>query len=80
MAARGKESSQGRAKKYTTRERSESFGPYSQRQDQDLPPESAKRSDWLVFEYPLAWTNQILRFSFQLLKGSVRAQQARMTQ
>lgn len=79
MAAQGKGRNVGRAKN-TLRARPQSCGLYSQRQDQDLPPESAKQPDWLLCVYPLSLTNQILRLSFPLLKGSVKAKQARMTQ
>lgn len=81
MAAQGKESSRGRAEKYTTRGESwELSGPcYSQGQDQDLPPESAKQADWTIFVYPLTLTNQILRLLFQLLKGSVKGKQAQIS-
>lgn len=57
--------------------RAPSSRPCSQRQARDLPPESAPRSDWLVSVYAPSPTNQILRFSFQLLKG--RRKQAQMT-
>lgn len=70
MAAQGREATEAGLKN-TLRGRAESSGPcYSQRQDQDLPPESAEQADWLTHVYPLTRTNHILRLSFQLLKGS----------
>lgn len=51
---------------------------YSERLDQDLPPESANEDDWSVLKNTQKPTNQILRVSFQLLKGSVTAKQIRM--
>lgn len=80
MAAQGREATEAGLKN-TLRGRAESSGPcYSQRQDQDLPPESAEQADWLTHVYPLTRTNHILRLSFQLLKGSVKAKQTRISQ
>lgn len=80
MAAQGREATETGLKN-TLRGRAERSGPcYSQRQDQDLPPESAEQADWLTHVYPLTRTNHILRLSFQLLKGSVKAKQTRISQ
>lgn len=76
MAAQGREATEAGLKN-TLRGRAEC---YSQRQDQDLPPESAEQADWLTHVYPLTRTNHILRLSFQLLKGSVKAKQTRISQ
>lgn len=54
-------------------------GPSRRRQARDLPPGSDPRSDWLLFFRPSTPTNQITRLSFQLLKGSAKAKQARMS-